>query len=47
MYVWWLQVSLRVLWDFVLDRVVPSRSVRRRAELSDYVGMIKPEWYDR
>ncbi len=47
MYLWWLLVSARVGWDFVLDRVLPSRSTRRKAQLSQYVGMIKPDWYDR
>ena len=47
MYVWWLLVSLRALGDYVLDRVLPSRSIRRKAELSDYVGLLRPDWYDR
>jgi anaerobic magnesium-protoporphyrin IX monomethyl ester cyclase len=47
MYLWWLKVSLNVAFDYVLDRVLPSRSVRRKALLSEYVGMIRPDWYDR
>ena len=47
MYLWWLLVSLRVGWDYVLDRVRPSRSTRRKTQLSDYVGMVKPDWYDQ
>ena len=47
MYLWWLLVSLRVGWDFLVDRLTPSRSVRTKTSLSDYVGMIKPDWYDR
>ena len=46
MYVWWLLVSVNVSLDFVLDRVLPSRSIRRKTQLSQYVGMIKPDWYD-
>jgi anaerobic magnesium-protoporphyrin IX monomethyl ester cyclase len=46
MYLWWLQVSLRASWDYVLDRILPSRSVRRKASLSDYIGMIRPDWYE-
>jgi len=47
MYLWWLKVSLSIGLDYLLDRVLPSRSQRRKAQLSDYVGMIKPSWYDR
>lgn len=47
MYAWWFIVSVNVAFDYVLDRVVPSRSTRRKAQLSQYVGMIKPDWYDQ
>lgn len=47
MYLWWLKVSMSVGVDYVLDRVLPSRSIRRKALLSEYVGMIRPDWYDR
>lgn len=46
MYLWWLTVSMKIGLDFLLDRLLPSRSTRRKAELSKYVGMIKPDWYD-
>jgi anaerobic magnesium-protoporphyrin IX monomethyl ester cyclase len=46
MYVWWLLVSVRALLDFLVDRVLPSRSVARRASLSEYVGMVRPAWYE-
>jgi anaerobic magnesium-protoporphyrin IX monomethyl ester cyclase len=46
MYMWWLKVSIAVAFDYVLDRVLPSRSTSRKAQLSEYVGMIKPDWYD-
>jgi anaerobic magnesium-protoporphyrin IX monomethyl ester cyclase len=46
MYLWWVQVSLRVALDYVLDRILPSRSTQRKAALSEYVGMIRPAWYD-
>ncbi|HDH96916.1 MAG TPA: radical SAM protein, partial [Proteobacteria bacterium] len=46
MYIWWFIVSVRVFLDYLLDRVLPSRSTRRKAALSEYVGMIKPKWYD-
>ncbi|MCB9488000.1 MAG: cobalamin B12-binding domain-containing protein [Deltaproteobacteria bacterium] len=46
MYIWWALVTFYVSVDFVLDRVMPSRSVRRKAALSDYVGLLKPDWYE-
>ncbi|MCZ7584382.1 MAG: hypothetical protein M5R36_14160 [Deltaproteobacteria bacterium] len=46
MYVWWLLVSLRVGWDYVLGIVAPRRSTRERVALSEYVGMLRPAWYD-
>ncbi|MDP8225222.1 MAG: radical SAM protein [Candidatus Lernaella stagnicola] len=46
MYIWWLKVSINVGIDFILDRILPSRSTSRKAQLSEYVGMIKPVWYD-
>ena len=46
MYLWWLLVSARAGADFALDRVLPSRATRRKASLADYVGLIKPAWYD-
>jgi len=47
MYLWWLMVSARLLVDFVVDRFVPSRSTRTKTALSDYVGMLRPSWYDK
>lgn len=46
MYVWWLLVSIRVGVDFLFDRIWPARSIGQKAALSEYVGMIKPDWYD-
>ena len=46
MYLWWLLVSLRVMLDYLLDRIIPSRFRTRKDTLSDYTGMIRPEWYD-
>lgn len=46
MYLWWLLVSMRVGWDYLIDRILPSKSTSRKLSLSEYVGMIKPKWYD-
>ena len=46
MYVWWLMVSLRAFFDYILDRIFPSRSTSRKTSLSEYVGLIRPKWYD-
>ena len=46
MYVWWLLVTLRALADYLVDRIFPSRSVAGRVALSDYVGMVRPAWYE-
>lgn len=46
MYLWWLIVSLRVGFDYVFDRIWPSRSIGHKVALSEYVGMLKPDWYD-
>ncbi len=47
MYIWWFKVSINVAFDYLLDRMLPSRSTSGKARLSDYVGMIKPKWYDK
>ena len=47
MYLWWLLVSINVFRDYFLDRVLPSRFRRKKDSLSEYTGMIRPEWYER
>jgi len=46
MYTWWLLVSLHVAFDYIFDRILPSRFRQRKAFLSEYTGMIRPKWYD-
>jgi anaerobic magnesium-protoporphyrin IX monomethyl ester cyclase len=46
MYIWWLVVSVRAFFDYLLDRILPSRSSRRGENLSDYVGLVRPKWHD-
>lgn len=46
MYMWWFVVSLRAFFDYLWDRLFPSRSPKRGETLSEYVGMVRPKWYD-
>ncbi|MBZ0270769.1 B12-binding domain-containing radical SAM protein [bacterium] len=46
MYIWWAIVTANVALDFLVDRILPSRSVRKKVELSEYVGLLKPDWYE-
>jgi anaerobic magnesium-protoporphyrin IX monomethyl ester cyclase len=46
MYLWWLLVTLRIGIDYLAHLVAPRRSIVGRAALSDFVGMVKPPWYD-
>lgn len=46
MYIWWLMVSIRVGWDYLVERFWPGRSTMGKIALSKYVGMVKPDWYD-
>lgn len=46
MYIWWFVVSVRAFFDYLQDRLFPSRLSRRGDNLSDYVGLVRPKWYD-
>lgn len=46
MYIWWFIVSLRAFFDYLLDRVFPFRKNKRGEKLSEYVGLVRPKWYD-
>jgi len=46
MYLWWVMVSARALFDYVLDRIWPWRAPDPPAELSRYVGLVRPPWYE-
>ena len=39
-------VSARALFDYVLDRLWPWRAPDPPAELSRYVGLVRPPWYE-
>ncbi|MCC6157757.1 MAG: cobalamin-dependent protein [Deltaproteobacteria bacterium] len=46
MYMWWLLVSVRIGWDAVVGFLNPKASVRERLAISEYVGMLRPDWYE-
>jgi len=39
MYIWWLIVTIRIVWDSIRNFVWPLKT-------EIYSGMVKPEWYD-
>lgn len=46
MYMWWLLVTMRVGVDFLVGLVKPSATVVERTRVSEYVGMLRPKWYE-